>query len=333
METYIRDLTAKIKNLNEVVWEGRVDNPRLLHWLSNFTGAAFEVQTEHANALHLLAGFVYFGSREIRTLLRSLYRDHVRYHLIARVRQRHGPLAAPGDLQALVAEELKHTRFVALGNPAESGAYLMYLFRQENRLPKDMFIHASELIRERRPRRFWSRLRLLLSGSTGRAVRHRHVRHYFFLDDFCGSGRQAISYSRSVVSLLKTLDPRAEVGYLALFANSDALERVRRVAAFDFVHATYHLEPSDKCFHPTSRVFAQGERPHQVDREAGRQLASAYGKRLEPRHPLGYRDGQYALGFHHNVPDNTLPIFWCSGSPSIPWHPVFQRHEKVYGAP
>ncbi|MGE0553596.1 MAG: hypothetical protein AB7R55_09235, partial [Gemmatimonadales bacterium] len=324
MDAYTRELTAKIKSLNEVAWEGRVDNPRLLNWLSNFTGAALDVQTEHLNALHLLAGFVYFGSREIRTLLRSLYRDHVRHHLVARIRQRHGSTLSPERLQPLLAEELKHTRFVALGNPAESGAYLMYLFRQENHLPKDMFIHASEVIKERRPRHLWSRLRLLLGGRTGRAVRHRHVRHYFFLDDLCGSGQQAISYSRSVVSLLKALAPGAEVGYLVLFANSDALDRVRRDASFDFVHATYHLEPSDKCFHPTARLFSQGMRPPEVDREAARKLASEYGKFLEPRHPLGYRDGQYALGFHHNVPDNTLPIFWCSESPSIPWHPVFQ---------
>jgi hypothetical protein len=67
---------------------------------------------------------------------------------------------------------------------------------------------------------------------------------------------------------------------------------------------------------------------HPEHRENCKTLAEAYGTELEPSHPLGYGDGQYAFGFYYNTPDNTLPIFW---SETAGWFPVMKRYEKIYG--
>jgi hypothetical protein len=61
-------------------------------------------------------------------------------------------------------------------------------------------------------------------------------------------------------------------------------------------------------------------------------MSEAYGRELWRLYPLGYRNGQLLVGFHHNTPDNTLPIVWkddirCRGRP---WEPVFRRYWKRY---
>ena len=40
-----------------------------------------------------------------------------------------------------------------------------------------------------------------------------------------------------------------------------------------------------------------------------------------------FRNGQLLIGFHHNVPDNTLPILWFD-SPNADWRPIFRRYPK-----
>ncbi|WP_461330746.1 phosphoribosyltransferase-like protein [Bradyrhizobium liaoningense] len=50
---------------------------------------------------------------------------------------------------------------------------------------------------------------------------------------------------------------------------------------------------------------------------------------LCPPHPLGYKDTQLALGFSHNTPDNTLPVFWEQPNAKIrTWKPVLHRYPK-----
>lgn len=57
-------------------------------------------------------------------------------------------------------------------------------------------------------------------------------------------------------------------------------------------------------------------------------MCQTYGARLWPAFPLGYRDGQLMIGFHHNTPDNTLPVLWFD-RPNPPWTPMFRRYHKM----
>ena len=55
-----------------------------------------------------------------------------------------------------------------------------------------------------------------------------------------------------------------------------------------------------------------------------------YGKTmLGEKHALGFEDSQLLLGFHHNIPDNTLPIMWFDGPDRVPWKPIFRRYPKL----
>ncbi len=59
------------------------------------------------------------------------------------------------------------------------------------------------------------------------------------------------------------------------------------------------------------------------------QFARHYGEGIYPGSGLGYSNGQLLLGFHHNVPDNTLPIFWMDEF-DREWDALFPRYTKVY---
>jgi hypothetical protein len=57
-----------------------------------------------------------------KEMLISLYRDFIEYP----IRQK---FLNEVDVEKLFKEELNQTRFLGMGNPAESGAHLLYYFR------------------------------------------------------------------------------------------------------------------------------------------------------------------------------------------------------------
>lgn len=310
-------LLNNIKTLSETLWENRATLPVVEQWLSNFTGDTDDVERERLHALHLLANLNYFGLREIRELLKVVYRDLYRYPIIQDLRASMGPTANATILTQAFEQELKATRFLGMGNPSESGTHLLYYFRQENTLPKDLFVHPNELF----------------TGATTEAATRliKPLKHIVFIDDLLGSGTQAAQYSDRVlkdISAIAARDHRTiRVHYLVLFARSDGLSNAR-ATAFDRVATVHELDDSYRVFHPNSRVFRNP--PSGVDSVSAHLLAKHYGSRLAPGHPLGYKDGQLLLGFHYNIPDNTLPIVWSSRDANPSWTPVMLRYDKVY---
>lgn len=304
-------LVSKIKVLNETVWEQKVSMQLLDDWLKNF-----HEKEERLHALWLLSQFMYFGSREIRELLGALYRDLVKYPIVASIRKANGNTRDIDLLKRLYDDELQHTRFLGMGNPSESGCHLLYYFRQENRLPKNLFIYTHEI---------FSRV------GTNRTIslRHPEVKRYIYLDDFCGSGNQASGYSQGVLEDIKGLKSDVELEYFTLFATEHGITQFRQKTGFDKVDAVFRLDDSYKCFKDKSRYFVDCD--PQIKRSIAEKMCSAYGNQLLPNNPLGYEDGQLLLGFYHNTPDNTLPIIWFDEEAGIPWTPIFRRYPKFYG--
>jgi hypothetical protein len=308
----------KIKGLNEIAWERRLNLAIIRDWLSQFQEAANLEDDEQLHALFLLGHFVYFGQPEIRELLRSVYRDLYRSPIVHEIRRANGDTTDRLFLDVEFAKCLERTRFIGVGNPSESGAHLLYYFRQENALPRTLFINTHEIFK-RYPDPGGSVLRL----------RDPALEYYVFLDDLCGSGTQASEYSVDLVAPLKSENPAAKVFYFVLFGTSGGLGAVRNLNCFDRVAAVYELDETFKSLEPSSRLFSPEESPFL--RERIRATCEKYGNRLWPLHPLGYKAGQLLLGFNHNTPDNTLPIFWAEGAPVGSWRPIFKRYHKDYG--
>lgn len=298
----VEELFDKIKTLNERLWDHRANRPMIELWLKNFANRRTGRDGEELHALFLLSHFMYFAERETRVLLRALYRDLFRYSIVMAIRERNSWTQDVEFVDAEFERELSSTRFLGLGNPAESGTHLLYYFRQENDLPKDLFVHTHQL--------FDRRLDDPTVDFTDRAVRR-----LVFLDDFCGTGQQALEYSAKVLPIVRQIQARErlaiETSYLALFATVDGIGDVRRHGDFDVVGAVTELDMSYKTFGSESRYFKVPQVG--IDQSFAEGLCRAYGDDLLPGHPLGYRDSQLMLGFRHNVPDNTLPVFWSVG--------------------
>src|SRR5690349_1653565 len=92
------ELLAKIKTLNERVWETRANRPAVDAWLANFADDWDAEPSEKLHALFLLAHFMYFGDTEIRVLLKSMFRDLYRYPIVEELRRNTGNTLDAGTL-------------------------------------------------------------------------------------------------------------------------------------------------------------------------------------------------------------------------------------------
>jgi hypothetical protein len=306
----------KIKDLVIHAWDDEVKWPQIEKWVENFCGTALDEDRERDHGLFALTRFMYFGRRLVRELLRALYRDHFEAPLMQRIRRNYGQSSSGKILRDAYFSELAATRFVGVGNPAESGAHLLYFFRQVNHLPKDLFADIHEAFAVRAGR----------SGSEIYEQRDGAVSRYVFFDDLVGSGDQVSIYLKNALRAIRQGTPNVELRFLSLFATTAGINRLNEKQLFDGkAFCLFELDDSYKAFDADSRYFAGA--PPWFELSDFRQMAFAYGSALQPLRPLGYKDGQLLLGFSHNTPDNTLPIFWDEGTRSA-WNPVFQRYDK-----
>jgi hypothetical protein len=315
-EATIEPLLRKIKNLHETAWDGQCDGHAVRIFLEQFENDGDLSRDERVHIAFLLSNFIYFGQREVRELLKALYRDFYKYPVVEDIRLSNGRTRDVGVITEEFERRLRLTRFIGIGNPSESGVHLLYYFRQENGLGKQLFLNAYEIFSYD-------------AADKKMSPRDPDLLHYVFLDDFCGSGDQAISYSNDIVIPLKQLKPNVRVSYYVLFATKHGLSRAQAGCQFDDVSSVVEIDDSFKAFSEQSRIFDNaGGVFNRVFAEA---VCRKYGTRLFPAHPLGYKDGQLLLGFSHNTPDNTVPIFWFNETEGPIWHPVFPRYPKQYG--
>ncbi len=305
-------LEAKIKSLSKTLWDNRVSGPILDAWLDNFDGKCIpDREREQILALFLLSQFSYFGYRQIRELLKVLYRDLYRYPIIKSIRKSNNDTLDGVIIEPQFDNVLNSTRFLAFGNPSESGTHLLYYFRQENNLKANNIIHVHDIFEQS------------LDGGGGAAVlKDKSISRYVFIDDFCGSGTQAIRLSEkgTALPLLKKLHPDIKLSYYVLFATQIGLSKVKNDTVFDDVKAVHLLDDSFHCFDINSRYFGH----EAYGKNESIDLCFCYGKKLKRSDPLGFKCCQLLLGFHHNIPNNSLPIFWSGNN----WVPIFPRYNK-----
>lgn len=320
-ESTWESLRRRITILNSALWEDRVSWPLVERWLENFDGrSGHSCEVERLHALYVLAQFLYYGSTEIRVLLRAQYRDLFLIPLIQEVRKGSGDTRNLDVIRARLSEELSRTRFLGVGNPSESGVHLLYFFRQENGLTKSIFLDNAQITE-----RFVD-----AGGVVSRQLQDPTIRRYIFLDDVCGSGDTALKYSRNILQDIRSIDPDIEFSYFSIFGTASGMSNVRTNTLFNSQSAALiELDASYRCLSNDSRYLRVV--PEHISEATVREVALHYGALLAPGHAGGFEDSQMLFGFHHNTPDNTLPIIWrevSNGSP-IPWTPIFRRYPKI----
>ena len=312
----LEHLLEKLKDLSRMAWDNECELPIVDQWLAQFTGeTAYTVDEERDEMLRLLTNFIYFGTREVRALVRCLYQEVFRYRLVESIRRTRSDTTDLGIIRRALRDELFRTRFIPIGNTSESSTHLLYYFRQESGLPKKLFENAPDIQDK--------------NGSRDR-FQSGGISRYVIVDDIAGSGDQALGFGRSVVEPMKSLSKDIKVFYYVLVATEMALEKLRNATLgnpsgaklFDDVACIFELGDEFKAFSAQSLFYRDRSS------EKAMNIAEMYGRRLRPRSPLGYKDGQLLIGFGHNVPDNTVPIFSWAGTPDKPWVSPFPRHPK-----
>ncbi len=317
------DCEETIRILVAQAWDHEIDWPQISAWTKNFTGDAINNDDEEQlYALYMLSRFMYFSKKLIREMLKSLYRDYFMGPLIQRIRRNSKDTHDIGLLKSLFNSELELTRFIGVGNPAESGAHLLYYFRQVNYLSKDLFTDFDSAFSQstlRSPKQ--SKNDVFLPRNPG-------IKRYVFFDDLVGTGLQSKTYLKEKLEKIRNANLNLEIRFMCLFSSTKGLDFMNSSEMFNGkASCLFELDKTYTAFDQDQRYFSSS--PDWFTINTLYNIAYHYGSIIRPNHPLGYGKSQLLLGFTHNTPDNTLPIFWDEGHVQ-PWSPIFQRYNKVY---
>jgi hypothetical protein len=272
----------KIMDLNDLVWEKKLDTMIIDQWLDNF-----HTKTEQYLMLELLSKFTYYNENEIKSLLVSAY-GRLKNHILFLALKNQTDL---GDLDDFIKN---NCYFVGTWeNPSKSGTHLLYNFRLLNRLPSSIFY------------------------ATVKDVPYT-AKFVIFLDDIAGSGRQARDFWKDRVINESQHLTTTQFLYLVLVGSTKGVNYIEQKTKIK-VLPIVELDERYNLFSDSSIYYTDNKKKQQV-----KKICDSYGKKLYSTASLGYDNSQLLIGFHHNVPDNTLPIIWTNKNG---WNPIFQRNE------
>ena len=224
------------------------------------------------------------NEKEVRNLSGLIFRQFI--HNVAL-----GEYGSEEDIDdEMIRSFMKDTRIAFIGRAGESGAFVMYYFRNENQLPVELFLVDN--------------------------VVPKSVRILAFVDDVTITGTQARRYLKNF-----TVRPDLKKYVLTFIGTKEATELLKK-NGFELI-SCMTVGERDQCFSGESMVF----RDYSQHLMPCKQMAYEYGKIVFPKQPLGFDDGGYLFGFFYNTPDNTLPILW---SQLGGWTPVLRRYHKFY---
>ncbi|MEX2410631.1 MAG: hypothetical protein WD607_04545 [Candidatus Paceibacterota bacterium] len=284
-----QDLKRQIMLTSAIVWKHELTEQEIENWLSNFKGEVFSKSEERRYGLWLLANFVYYNNDEVIHLCKTLYRDFVHRMLTKKE-------GSEQDISNSIREILNTSHFYHTGRPGESGAFVLYFFRQANNLPIANFIYHLDNL-------------------------HSNVSTIVFLDDVTlssGPGNQAAGY---IAEASKKYFNNKKTVLLTFVATEKAIKDLEKRGIT--VISCIVLDERNKCFSSESNVFHY----FKEHLKKCKTFAEYYGKKVQPSKALGYNDCQFVFGFFYNTPDNTLPIFWAENNG---WCPIIKRYDKNY---
>lgn len=221
---------------------------------------------------------------------------HFRYYSSRKV------FALLKDLHARVLGDTQTTPsrmwFVPFGYVAKSGSAIAYFYRRQNALPHNRFIAAQDL----RPERL------------------RDVDAVVLLDDFIGSGHDAVRAWSQVIEPLARAVPSCKFVFACLVGYERGLTLAQKSTGLHLA-AVDIIPENERPFIGSSSIF-----PTETEREAAREAIAHYGAIANPKEPLGYEASQALVGFFFSTPNNTLPVFWARENN---WRPILPHGESL----
>lgn len=242
--------------------------------------------------LRLLTRFVYFSEDEARDLWKHMYRNLV-----------------PADFKG------SRTVYTGVGYSAKSGSHQLYTVKQA----------LVELPESERDFDFEEAFRTLDSLRKEDA----EIDSIAFVDDFIGSGEQAIKFFERLRETHPWVMSRRIVMCALAGFESGAVNiqnYLRESSARVLLGKT--LKEKDRAFSPDNTLWDS-----EADRLDAKSWTAKIGRALlsstdvDPEgSALGWKGSQALIAFHHNIPNNTLPLFWAGGKVGgKEWFPLFDR--------
>lgn len=144
-------------------------------------------------------------------------------------------------------------------------------------------------------------------------------------DDFSGTGDTLARGVRRLWKLdetmLTSLAKEGRVICCLQTAFPESLQRLKSEFPYLQVLVMKMFDEEVKAFDPEAAIFeSEGERKFALD------VVLQIGRQLTQQMPLGYGDMAGLVAFHSTIPNNTLPIFWSSGTVNNRhWNPLLPR--------
>jgi len=287
------ELNDNILNYSDLIWEKRVLQQHVNSWLSNFKDNS--VIDERLMALELLNAFIYYNEKEIKYLCKNVFNEFKQSLIHDMVKTGLSIYESEDNF----LRNINEIRFAHVGRPSESGCFILYYFRQENEIPIELFVERWEQI-------------------------NNTIKHLVLIDDFLGTGDTIESFLDSnTFKEIKEHSPSIKVYYLPLVSLQDGYAYIHTKFPELILLCSQFFSNEYRVFSEKSYLYCD-ETPE--IRGLKKEICRQYGDDLETEDwALGFDESQILIGFHHNIPDNTLPIIW---SQKNGWNPIFPRKKK-----
>ena len=267
---------------------------KVLHnWLTNFKS-----DEEKYCALKLLDRFVYYSEEDIVHLLKYGINEKIVKRHILKVEQENNFKLSNEEIIQLKTEFLKKLYFIKLdtGNPSQSSEAMLRYLKIDIGFPESNILDIQNLKKE------------ILDNCDNLVI----------LDDFIGSGTQIRNFwnygkikldgKEMNLNELKSIYPNLSIEYFCLVCTQEGHDNFKYddgIGIRTDLRITYSeiLSNKFKVFSKESVYFEKSEIEYCKDILLNLCLKNEI--RL-----LGYESLDYAIAFHHGIPDCSLPLFY-----------------------
>ena len=317
-----------ILTIEKNVWKNNLGKPEIETWLDQFNGDFIDEELEKKYMLYALSKFMYFDQKLVREMLKSLYRDNIQPLILQEVKNSHDKILSEAEIRSYFNTELSQTKIIGIGNPSESGTHLLYLFRQINKLSTKLFSDIYECfepyIDSNQNEDDDKKAKISWRKNTKSAVGDEilNIKRYIFFDDLVGGGTQVEKYLGNLLQCIRLSHTDVDIFFFSLFATQEGINHLNKPELFNGkAKCLFELDETFKACSNDSRITSN--KPDWFDIAMFKNLIKHYGQKISST-PFGHGDCQLFIGFFHNTPNNTLPVFWVNKD----WYPIFPRFGK-----
>jgi len=298
----MKQIFNNIMEKDRYYWKKFGGNPEnIFKWLNNFLN-----KNEIYLALILANNILYYNLDEMRYLWRLILTNRVKRYLFDDI-FREDYSGTTEDINIQFIDFIKNKCiFIGFCELCKSGLHMNYPFQQA----------VSDFIKKENIcfKEYSNFLSTEIDLSNRKVI--------FFLDDFIGTGNQAVDeWKKIIVSNNYKKNQHIKYLYLALTGFLNGVNNIEKNTDMKVILGTQLMDDSFRCFNDSySLIYENAE-----ERKEAEKIMERAGRMLY-EYPLGYENDQAAVAFHHNTPNNSLPVIWKRMKDGS-WYPLFERFE------